>query len=169
MDRRLVSVGYVARPHGLQGELRVHVHNEETEAFRKGAVVVLRTAGKPDRDVRFGAVRRADKAFLVTIEGVTGREAAEALKGVEILVAREALAEPEEGEFYAADVEGARAELLDGTLVGTVKGLLTYPTCDVLVVAREGLADVEVPLVEDYVASVDVATKVVRLKHIDEL
>jgi 16S rRNA processing protein RimM len=169
VTRRLVPIAYVARAHGLRGELRLHVHNEETEALRRGVRVVLRSPAGDEREVRLATLRPVDKAFLATVEGVADRDAAEALKGYEILVPRDELPPPEEGEFYACDIEGARAELEDGTLVGTVKALRSYPTCDVLVVERSGGGELEVPLVDDYVLDVDPVASVVKLRQIDEL
>lgn len=169
MKPKLVSIAYVARAHGLRGELRLHVHNEETAAIQRGARVVLRPKAGAEREVKLTAVRRADKAYLVTAEGVPDRDAAEALKGADVLVPRDTLPPPEEGEFYACDVEGARAELVDGTLVGTVRELRNYPSVDVLVVDRPGGGEIEVPLIEDYVAEVDAEAAVVKLHQIDEL
>jgi 16S rRNA processing protein RimM len=169
MKPKLVSIAYVARAHGLRGELRLHVHNDETTALRRGARVVLRPRGGLEREVKLSSVRRADKAYLVTAEGVADRDAAEALKGADVLVPREALPPPEEGEFYACDVEGARAELVDGTPIGTVRELRSYPSVDVLVIDRPGAEELEVPLVEDYVAEVDPDAGLVKLHHVDEL
>lgn len=169
VTRRLVPIAYVARAHGLRGELRLHAHNEQTEALRRGARVVLRSPAGEEREARFATLRPVDKAFLVTVEGVADRGAAEGLKGWEILIPRDELPPPEEGEFYACDVEGARAELEDGTVVGTVKALRSYPTCDVLVVERTAGGELEVPLVDDYVLQVDPVAAVVKLRQIDEL
>lgn len=169
MSSPLVSIAYVARAHGLKGELRVHPHNEATDALRRRAKVVLRSAGKPDREVTLDAVRAVPGAFLVTLAGVADRTAAELLRGAELLVARDALPPAEEGEFYAVDVEGARVELVDGTLVGTVVELRDYPSISALAVKRVDGTEIEVPLVEAYVAKVDTAAKLVVLHHVDEL
>ena len=133
-------------------------------------MVVLRQKDGTERDVKLAGLRAVDRAFLAMLDGVADRDSAEALKGSEILVPRDQLPPPEEGEFYECDVEGARAELEDGTLVGTVKELRTYPTCSVLVVVRpDGAGEIEVPLVEDYILSVDTEASLVRLRQIDEL
>jgi len=166
---KLVSIAYVARAHGLNGELRVHPHNETTDALRRRAMVVLRPKGGADRAVELGAVRAVPGAFLVTLDGVTSREAADALRGAELLVERDALAPPEEGEFYAVDVEGARVELADGTHVGTVIGLRDYPSVNALAVTQTDGTEIEVPLVEAYVSKIDIAARLVVLHHIDEL
>ena len=169
MTAKLVSIAYVARAHGLKGELRVHPHNESTDALKRRAKVVLRAAGQPDREITLDAVRPVPGAFLITLAGITDRDAAEALRGAELLVPREALPPADEGEFYAVDVEGARVELTDGTLIGVVIELRDYPSVNALAVTKLDGAEIEVPLVDAYVAKIDPAAKVVVLHHIDEL
>lgn len=102
------------------------------------------------------------------LDGVDDRDAAEALRGVQILVSRDEFAPLEEGEFYACDIEGARAELLTGEVVGTVTGLGTYPTCDVLLIERDGKR-LEVPLLPQFVESVDAGAKVVKIITLEGL
>ena len=68
--------------------------------------------------------------------------------------------ELDEDEWYAEDLEGCR--VVDGaTEVGRVVQMVALPSCEALEVAREGGADLLVPLVRDAVRSVDVAAGVV--------
>ncbi len=171
IDRTLVAIAEVARPHGVRGELKLKLYNPDTPLIAVGARVVLRKGDDPktDRSLRILAVRSATQGLLVQLEGVVDRDAADLCRGAQLLVPREALPALEADEFYAVDVEGARAELLDGTLVGTVKALVSYPTCEVLVVETPAGERIELPLVDDVVAEVDAAAKLVRLKSADPL
>lgn len=114
------------------------------------------------------STRHADKALLAQLEGVGDRDAAEALRGKEVLVERDAFEPLDEGEFYACDIEGARAELVTGELVGTVTGLGTYPTCDVLLVEHDGKR-LEIPLLPQFVESVDTDAKLVKIVTLEGL
>ena len=90
------------------------------------------------------------------------RSYAEALRGLDLLVHRTAAPELGEDEWYAEDLEGCR--VVDGAAeVGRVVRMVALPSCEVLEVAREGRADLLVPLVRDAVRSVDVATGVVDI------
>ncbi len=57
--------------------------------------------------------------MLARIAGVADRDAAEALKGVRLYVDREALPPADADEYYHADLIGLRAEMTDGTALGT--------------------------------------------------
>jgi 16S rRNA processing protein RimM len=166
---KLVALAEVARPHGLTGELRLKVYNLDSDVLRARPPVVLRMPDGAERPARITAVRHADKALLVKLEGVSDRNAAEALRGAVLLVPRETLPPPAEGEFYICDLEGAEAVLVSGEPVGRVFGLTSYPTCDVLVVERAGGKMLEVPLVEAYVHHIDAARGVVELVTVEGL
>ncbi|MCC6646030.1 MAG: 16S rRNA processing protein RimM [Polyangiaceae bacterium] len=158
---RLVELAVVARPHGVRGELKLKLHNEDSEALLSTREITLRRAGAPDVTARIETARRANDALLVRLCGVDTREAAEALRGVAVCVPRSSLPEPDEDEFYAIDVIGAEVVAPEGR-VGEVIEFVEYPTCSVLVVATEK-GKVEVPLVDGVVARVDVAARRVEL------
>jgi len=182
MTRRYVPVAEVARPHGVQGEIRLKVYNQGSDLLLRRPPVRLRLADGIERDAVIHGAREANKAILVKLTGVSDRDAAEALRGAQITVPRDMFPPLDDGEFYACDIEGALALLPSGEEIGRVSGLESYPTCDVLLIERavaakagDGEGDkrkptrLEVPLVEAYVASVDVERGVVHLLTIDGL
>lgn len=172
MARRYVPVAEVARPHGVHGELRLKVYNHDSDLLLRRPAVKLQLQDGSERDVTIRSVRDVNKAILMTLVGVDDRDAAEALRSAKVAVARDDFPPLGEGEFYACDLEGARALLPSGEEVGRVVGLESYPTCDVLLVDRAAPVTnqrIEIPLVEAYVASIDVERGVVELVTIDGL
>jgi 16S rRNA processing protein RimM len=166
--KRWVAVAEVARPHGIRGELRLKPYNLDSDMLLRRSEVLLRMPDGSERTVSVAAARAVNKAVLVELRGVGDRNAAEALRGAVVCADRDEFPDLEEGEFYACDLEGARVVLPDGSEVGRVRTLRTYPTCDVLEVSRaEGI--LEVPLVDSYVQEVDVAGGVVRLITVEGL
>ena len=159
----------VARPHGVQGELRLKIFNEGSQLLTSRPRIKLALADGTQRDAKLTSAREVPGGLLVRLEGVSDRNAAELLREAQILVRRADFPPLEDGELYACDLEGARAELTTGETVGTVKGLQNYPTCDVLLVAREGKPILEIPLVDAYVDRVDTAAGLVVLKTLDDL
>lgn len=166
---RLVAIAQVARPHGVLGELRLKLYNPDTDLLGRGRAVTLKPAEGPARAARVARVRETEGALLVMLDGVSDRNAADALRGAEILIKRAEFPELAEGEFYACDVEGARVELSDGALVGIVKRLASYPTCDVLVITKLDGQEVELPLVDGVVEEVDSERGVVHISSLDTL
>ncbi|WP_437475500.1 ribosome maturation factor RimM [Sorangium sp. So ce1014] len=169
MERRYVPVAEIARPHGVQGELRLRIYNESSDLLLARPPIRLRLPDGAERDAKIVAARPTDKALLVRLAGIDGRDAAEALRGAAVCVPRDAFAPLSEGEFYACDIEGARVMTPEGDLLGHVKSLQSYPTCDVLVVERRGAASIEIPLTESFVGSVDVEQQIVQLVTLEGL
>ena len=155
MSRDLVewlAAGRVGRPHGLDGSF--HVTRPRGVLLALGATVRI-------GDAEVEIVRRAgtDERPILRLAGHDDREAAEALRGRDLLVHRTAVPALGDDEWYAEDLEGCR--VLDGELVvGRVKRLLALPSCEALEVVRAGGGDVLlVPLVRDAVRDVDVAAR----------
>jgi 16S rRNA processing protein RimM len=104
--------------------------------------------------------RRAgtDRRPIVRLEGCTDRDAAQALRGLELLAPRSAAPDLEPDEWWAADLEGCT--VFDGKReVGFVRRLIALPSCEALEVERPGAAELLVPLVRDAVRSVDLETR----------
>lgn len=81
--------------------------------------------------------RRAgtDARPILRLEGYADRDAAESLRGRELLVPRDRAPELEPDEWWAEDLVGCAVR--DGERpVGTVTRLLALPSCEVLEVAR---------------------------------
>jgi 16S rRNA processing protein RimM len=167
---RLVPLAEVARPHGVAGELRLKVYNRDSDLLSELERVVVRFPPGDKREEREVAVRHArpaGDAILIMLEGCVGRTEAERWRGAQLLAPRTAFPQLEEGEFYACDVEGARVEVA-GEPFGEVERLVTYPTCDALLV-RSPEGRFEVFLVEGSVDAIDVEAGVVRVSSREAL
>jgi 16S rRNA processing protein RimM len=159
-DAGQVLVGVVVRVHGLRGEVVVEPRTDApAERFAPGAVLQghrPRAAGPGPLTVT--GARAHSGRWLVLFEGVADRDAAEALRGVQLRLPTSALAEPEDPEeFHVHQLTGLRAELVDGTEAGTVTDVVHGPGGSLLVVRRPAGHEALVPFVGAIVPTVDVA------------
>jgi 16S rRNA processing protein RimM len=146
--RRWLRAGRIGRPHGLDGSF--HVAEPVAHLLDEGTVV---NVGGQDRRIN----RRAgfDAHPIIRLEGAVERAAAEALRGQELLVAREVAPELEADEWWSTDLEGCAVS--DGsTEIGVVTRVLELPSCEVLEVQREAQGPLLVPLIRDAVRDVDI-------------
>jgi 16S rRNA processing protein RimM len=146
----MLVAGRVGRPHGLDGSFHVV---EPRPRLLASASLTLR--GRP-----FRVQRRAgtDERPILRLEGVADRDAADALRGADLLVERTAAPALGDDEWYAADLEGCA--VFDGAVsLGRVRRLVALPSCEALEVEREGAPDLLVPLVRDAVRSVDLGAR----------
>jgi 16S rRNA processing protein RimM len=162
-----VVVGVIGRAHGVRGEVVVQPRTDEPE--RRFAVgQQLRAEGSA---TTFTVVSRRDHSgrMLVQFEGLTDRNAVEAVRGT-VLVADVDEAEPpaEPGEYYDRQLIGLSASTVDGALIGAVVGVLHLPSQDLLQIQTDSEVRL-VPFVAALVPEVDLAAGTVTVSDLSGL
>ncbi len=145
-----LPAGRVGRPHGLDGSFYV----TRPRPRLLGIGVAVTVAGRSAEIVRRAGTEQRP---IVRLEGVEDRPAAEALRGMELVVDGADAPALGEGEWWAHELEGCA--VVDGeALLGTVTRLIELPSCEALEVRPDdGGAAVLVPMVKDAVRRVDPA------------
>lgn len=106
----IILIAELGRAHGVRGLLRHRCFGEHPV-----------THYNPLHDAAGRAfVLRAHGQDLVSIEGVTDRNAAEKLTGTKLFIDRARLPAPDEDEFYLADLVGLAAATAEGAPLGHV-------------------------------------------------
>jgi len=168
-----VPLAEVARPHGVKGELRLKLYNQDSDILLDQDEVLLRAKDGKERTVSVARARRADDAILMKLDAVDDRDRADDLRQALVCVRRSAFPPLEEGEFYVCDMVGARVLMQEGdgrVPLGTVRELRAYPSVEVLVIAADdGGKDWEVPLVGAFVQSVDAQSREVVVTSLEGL
>ncbi|MFF2267587.1 ribosome maturation factor RimM [Cellulosimicrobium cellulans] len=149
-----LTVARVGKAHGLRGEVALDLRTDDPEE-RLAVGERLETRPAAAGPLTVGTVRVHQGRWLVGFEGVRDRTAAEALRGVELVV--EVGASDEEDAWYPHELVGLRAEDPDGQTLGRIDGLEHLPAHDVLVLRETGGARTLVPFVRQIVPLVDVA------------
>jgi 16S rRNA processing protein RimM len=107
VDPALLAVGRVARAHGIRGRLLVQPYNDGSEGLTR-----VRRMWLAGREYEVARAERVNLGYLVALRGIDGRDAADALRGQEVMVDRAELPPPDEKEVYAVDLIGF--EVVDG-------------------------------------------------------
>lgn len=119
----MLVVGRITKAHGLRGEVVVDLLSTETERLAAGSV--LDSARGPLTVV---AARPHQDRWLVQLDGVASREAAEALRGTELRA--EPLDDPD--ALWVHELVGAEVVEADGTVRGRVVAVVANPADDLL-------------------------------------
>ena len=161
LSKNLVALGRVIKPHGVKGECCVQSYADSLSLF--DALVVVRLApegGVPTlgRPARIASWRPHKDRILVTFAGVGDRDAAEALRGMEIMVPVSELPPPDEDELWLMDLPGLEVRLTDGSVLGVIERVDTPPDPEVgqeiWVIDADG-REVLFPAVAEFVAELD--------------
>ena len=92
--------------------------------------------------------------LVVRFKGITDRNQAEALNGLELSIPRDRLPPPAEDEYYHADLIGLAAITLSGETLGTVIAVHNYGAGDLLEVAPSRGETLLVPFTREVVPEV---------------
>lgn len=159
--------GYVARAHGLRGELVVRTFDPASTVLDEVPRLLARRRDGGEAEYAITAVRDGPGGeVLVSLRGVGGREAAKALVGASLWAFREDLEAPGDGEVFQGDLVGLEAFADDGVRLGVVTSLFTATPVPNLVIEGDG-REWMVPLVDDFVKEVDLAAGRVVVVPID--
>ena len=143
----VLEIGYVARPHGVRGELRVVAFDPESTTLLDVDTVEIDGVS-----YRIEHARQVQGAFLLRLVGLSDRNRADALRGKRVAVDRE-LIPLEEGEVFLADLVGCAVVREDGSAYGTIAAIETGVQ-DRLVI-HDGDVERLLPLVPEFVIDVD--------------
>lgn len=150
----MIQVGKVHGAFGVRGEVKLESFTEPRSAIFRYQPWVLRDARGIERECEGAKGRETPKGVVATLPGVEDRDGAEATRGLEIFVPREALPPPKPGEYYWVDLEGLRVRNVDGVDFGVVSHLFSTGANDVLV--AQGERERMIPFVlPDYIVSID--------------
>jgi 16S rRNA processing protein RimM len=150
-----VLLGRIAGAHGIRGEVVIRTFTAAPESI--GAYGPLSERGGR-RTFTIANARVTQKGVVARLEGVSDRNEAEALKGVELYVERERLPAVDEGEFYHADLVGLAAVDPEGKAIGKIVAVHNFGAGDLLEIRLAGSGKTElVPFTDAAVPEVDIA------------
>lgn len=151
-----LTIGRLASPHGVRGEMKMRLLTDEPEHLREIGTVYL---GERDTPIALESIRFVNEGALIALEGVNTPEEAAKLSGLPVKIAGSDARPLEEGEYFLYQLIGLEAFREDGKRVGTVVDLIETGAHDVLVIAdRPGAADqVLVPNHPEFVPEIDPA------------
>ena len=152
--QRMITVGRLHGAFGVRGEVKLESFTDPLRSIARYQPWILRDARGIEHACEGVRVREGGKGLIATMPGIEDKDAADALRGTEVLVPRSALPPPAEGEFYWVDLEGLRVVNTAGVDFGTVSHLFSTGANDVLV--ARGERERMIPFLEpDYIVSVD--------------
>jgi len=168
---QFLHIGTIGRAHGLRGQVKVVLDNGESQAlehlrcfFTAASGGRSATASGPLKKWQLREVRSIDRGhYIVTLDGISDRNAAEALQLQDVYADRTELPALSDDEVYQADMVGCRVILAGGEEVGKVRAIDKMNGNFLLVIERPGREDALVPLVDEMVTNVDLEAGTVEI------
>ena len=136
MNERRILVGRLSGAFGVSGEIKCQSFTDPPERLLEYRPLAMRLENRELPLPRLNG-RLTAKGLVLRLPDVADRDAAQALRGAELWVARSRLPALPPGEYYWADLEGLRVVNREGADFGTVSHLFETPANPVLVAVAE--------------------------------
>lgn len=159
-DGQKVLMARIGAAHGIRGEVRVKPYGDDPLSFADYGILTTKD-GKTSFEVEKA---RVQKTVVVTkFKGVTDRNQAEELNGIELYIDRDQLPEPDEDEFYYSDLTGLSVLDQTGETLGTVIAVQDFGAGDLLEVRPRRGRSFYVPFTKEFVPEISLSDGLVRV------
>lgn len=128
----LLEVGRIDKPHGVRGDVVVALTTSETSRVSPGTHLF-----SGDREFVITSSRPHQHRWIVTFEGVHGREGAEAISG--LVLSAEPIDDGDPDALWVHELIGSTVIEVDGTERGMVTAVQDNPASDLLVLESGAL------------------------------
>ena len=153
-----IRVARIGAAHGVRGEVKLWSFTQDPLAVADYGPLETED-GK--RRFEIETVRPAKDHLVARLKGVADRDAAEALRNIDLFVSRDRLPPIEEDDtFYHADLVGMAAVTPDGAPLGTVTAMHNFGAGDLIEIApTAGGEPLLLPFTEASVPKIDMALR----------
>jgi 16S rRNA processing protein RimM len=154
MPGGLICVARIGAPHGVRGAVRLWCFTADPFAVTDYGPLTTKDGA---RSFEIATSREAKDHLVVTLKGVTSRDEAERLNGVELYVARDRLPPTADDEYYHADLIGLAAITTAGEPLGRVLAIHNFGAGDIIEIAPPKGPTLLLPFTNAVVPTVDLA------------
>jgi|GEM_PF-86624 len=158
-----ILIGKIVNAVALKGEVKVYNYSGFPERY--GELERIIAGGK---EYEIEKVRYQQAMVILKLKGVDDRNAAEAMRGKEVFITEDDLAELPEDTFYIRDLIGLNVvDDETGAVIGTLKDVLQNTAQDIYIVKRESGSDILIPAVAQFVKRIDPKGGEIRVSLIE--
>ncbi|MFQ5616148.1 MAG: ribosome maturation factor RimM [Anaerolineales bacterium] len=155
-----LAVGKLGRPHGVRGNIAVHILTGFPERLRPGVNVLV---GPDHRVMRIRQAQRQNKTMRLAFDGVQNREQATELRNLMVFVRSTDVPPLPEGEYYHHQLIGLTVVADQGQELGQLAEIIETGANDVYLVRPPKGKDVLLPAIEEVILDVDLETGVLKV------
>jgi 16S rRNA processing protein RimM len=153
-----LEIGVIGKPHGVRGDVHLWLHQRSSSILRGLTTLTIES---PDEETQetwtIRKLREANRGALVLrVDALNSREDAQSRTGWRILFPKADLPALDPGEFYYHELLGLPVETPSGLKLGTIRQVIATGT-EILEIERADGSELLVPVVEEYVMTIDAA------------
>ncbi|MDC7228995.1 ribosome maturation factor RimM [uncultured Sphaerochaeta sp.] len=159
----LLWTATVKAPFGVNGEVKIHPHNDDCAYLAKIKEVVLRAKDGSEQTFSIESFRMMGSQPLMKFKGFDNPEDARVLNGRHLMVPRKWAAPLKKGQYYVADLIGC-ALVHDGEHLAEVVSSVDGAQAVMLEVRSPDGSLYMVPYLKEFIGEVSLEDRTIELK-----
>ncbi len=160
-------VGYILKPQGIKGELKVQSVSPDPERFKSLKKIFIERETPETYLVE--SVRISDRFVFLKLKGIDSRSNAEILRGAEILIRDEDVIELKHDEYFVHDLIGCRVVDEQNNMIGKLTGIMQNTSNDIYVLIAPDGREVLIPAIREVVREIKLKNKQITIRVLDGL
>ncbi len=161
-----LSVGFLRRPHGLQGEIIMDLHTDFPERMKSGRKLFIGEAHQP---LTLTSVRPHQSGLLVKFKGVETPEAVGLHRNQWVYIKAKDAPPLAEGQVYQHELIGFRVLDENDNLLGELMEIIETGANDVYVIKDDSDKEILLPAIPSVILDLDADGRFMRVHLLEGL
>ena len=161
------AIGLVRKPHGIKGGLKVTLYSIDLETLRNLEQLFVNT-GDEWKQLTLKNSQGYDDFSILTFNEIPDRTEADQYRDLEVFTLRDDLPVLGDDEFYSDDLIDCEVVNENNEDLGQVVEILSPGAHEVLLI-KKGDSELLVPLVDEWVAEIDIQNRRIQINSAEEL
>ncbi|MGE5314040.1 MAG: ribosome maturation factor RimM [Acidobacteriota bacterium] len=159
----LYAAGRILKAFGIKGEVKIHSYARTAHEYERLRRVKVGADEQTAQSRMIESARDRGGDVYIKFEGVSDRNEAETLVNAYLYVEEGERKLPDAGRHYIHDLLGCRVVSESGRFLGTLSDVMNVAGRSMYVVATTH-GDVLMPVVEEFIAGVDIESKLITVR-----
>lgn len=163
--QKKLHIADIRTAHGIRGLVKMAIYLEDAKDI-ENYNPVQGSDGKTYTVILKNAIKGE---WLAEVNGITDRNQAELLRGIELYINRDQLPETDGDEIYLEDLVGCDAINTEGHKIGEIISVDNFGASDLIEIKPiDGSKTYYLPIAEPFVQDIDVDQKIVVVEPAEE-
>ncbi len=159
-------IGFLRRPHGVNGEIIMDIHTDFPERIKSGRKVLI---GEKHQPHTLDTVRERNDGLLISLRGVDTPEEAGKFRNQWVYVKASEVPPLPEGQVYKYELVGLDVIDDNGNALGKLAEILETGANDVYVVKNEEGKEILLPAIPPVILNIDMKQRVMKVHLLEGL
>jgi 16S rRNA processing protein RimM len=161
-----LTVGFLRRPHGVQGEIIMDLHTDFPERMKRGRKLFV---GEDHQPMTLTSVRPHQNGLLVKFKGIETPDDAGKLRNTWVYIQAKDAPPLPEGQLYQHELFGFKIVDEDGNPLGVLVEIIEAGANNVYVVRDDSGKEILLPAIPSVILELDTGRRLMKVHLLEGL